>query len=72
MPVPQNCPLVTWPSTSSRPTTCTLAAVTGLMLPATLNSTLDSVPDGKVKLEIPDRVVTASDTEIGACCPSTT
>ena len=72
MPVPQNCPLDTWPSTSSWPNTCTLAAVTGLLLSATLKRTLDSVPAGKAKLEIPERVVTASDTEIGACCPSST
>ena len=53
MPVPQNCPLDTWPSTSSWLNACTLAAVTGLLLSATLNRTLDSVPGGKAKLEMP-------------------
>jgi len=42
------------------------------MLSATLNRTFDAVPGGKSKLEMPERVVTASDTEMGACCPSTT
>ena len=70
--MPQNCPLDTWPSTSSWPTTWTLDAVTGLMLPATLKSTLDWVPAGKTKLEMPDRVVTASETAMGAWPPSTT
>ena len=72
MPVPQNSPLDTWPSTSSWPNTSTLAAVTGLLLSATLNRTLDSAPDGKAKLEMPERVVTASETEMGDCCPSST
>ncbi len=50
---------------------CTLAAVTGLALPATLKSTLDAVPDGKSKLEMPVRVVTASETEMGVGPSST-
>ena len=50
----------------------TLDAVTGLLLPATLKSRLDCVPAGKSKLEMPDRVVTASETAMGAGPPSTT
>ena len=51
--------------TSSSPTVRTLAAETGLALSATLNRTLDWVPDGKVKRAMPVRVVTASVASIG-------
>ena len=47
MPVPQNSPLVTGRSTSSSPEHRTLAAVTGLALSATLNSTLARFAGGK-------------------------
>ena len=50
----------------------TVEAVTGLLLSDTLNNTLDSVPDGKAKRDIPERVVTASVTEMGAGSPSCT
>ena len=44
----------------------------GLLLSATLKSTLDAVPAGKSKLEMPDRVVTARDTEMGDWPPQPT
>ena len=49
-----------------------MAAETGLMLPETLNSTLDCVPDGKSKVEMPVLVVTASETAMGDDPPSST
>ena len=55
VPVWQKPPLVSCPTTSSSPTAWTLAAETGLALSATLNRTLDRVPDGKVKRAIPVR-----------------
>ena len=65
MPVPQNWPLLTAPSTSPRPTTRTSDDVTGLVPSDTLNRTLDCVLGGKSKREIPLRVVTPSATSIG-------
>jgi len=66
VPVLQNWPLVTWPSTSSRPTTWTAAALAGFALSATLNRTLDCSPAGKSNRAMPVRVVTARVTPIGS------
>ena len=62
--VVQKSPLVTEPSSSSAPTTCTDEVLTNDWLPLTLKRRLPSPPAGKVNRPIPVRVVAASCTSV--------